>query len=73
MHPGSLPRSYLILGPSTLREAVGLLGDYGTSYEINLANLYRGDQSWALGPLNAVDQRSNIKLPLLLHGFALRV
>jgi phospholipid-binding lipoprotein MlaA len=59
MHPGP----YLvipILGPSTLREAVGLLGDYGTSYEINLANLYRGDQSWALGPLNAVDQRSNI-------------
>jgi phospholipid-binding lipoprotein MlaA len=59
MHPGP----YLvipILGPSTLREAVGLLGDYGTSYGVNLANLYRGDVSWALWPLNAVDQRSNI-------------
>jgi len=59
MHPGP----YLvipILGPSTLREAVGLFGDYGTSYGINLANLYRGNLSWALGPLNAVDQRSNI-------------
>jgi phospholipid-binding lipoprotein MlaA len=59
MHPGPflvIP----ILGPSTLREAVGLLGDYGASYGVNLADLYRGDQSWALGPLNAVDQRSNI-------------
>jgi phospholipid-binding lipoprotein MlaA len=59
MHPGP----YLVIpifGPSTLREAVGLVGDYGTSYGVNLANLYRGDVSWALWPLNAVDQRSNI-------------
>ncbi|MDB6085861.1 MAG: VacJ family lipoprotein [Gammaproteobacteria bacterium] len=59
MHPGPffvIP----ILGPSTLREAVGLLGDYGTSYGINVANLYRGNQSWGLGVLNAVDQRANI-------------
>jgi phospholipid-binding lipoprotein MlaA len=59
MHPGPyfvIP----ILGPSTLREAVGLAGDYGTSYGVNLANLYRGNVSWALWPLNAVDQRSNI-------------
>jgi phospholipid-binding lipoprotein MlaA len=59
MHPGPflvIP----ILGPSTLREAVGLLGDYGTTYVINLANLYRGDQAWGLGVLNAVDQRSNV-------------
>jgi phospholipid-binding lipoprotein MlaA len=59
MHPGPffvIP----ILGPSTLREAVGLLGDYGTSYGINLGNLYRGGQSWGLGTVNAVDQRSNI-------------
>jgi phospholipid-binding lipoprotein MlaA len=59
MHPGPffvIP----LLGPSTLREAVGLLGDYGTSYGINLGNLYRGDQSWGLGVVNAVDQRSNI-------------
>jgi len=25
-----------------------------------VAGLYRGDVSWALGPVNAVDQRSNI-------------
>jgi phospholipid-binding lipoprotein MlaA len=59
MHPGPflvIP----ILGPSTLREAIGLLGDYGTSYGINLANLYRGDQSWALSGVNAVDERANI-------------
>ncbi len=59
MHPGP----YLViplLGPSTLRGAVGLLGDYGTSYGINIANLYRGNESWPLGAVNAVDQRANI-------------
>lgn len=59
MHPGP----YLVIpfiGPSTLREAVGLLGDYGASYGINLANLYRGDQSWGLGVLDAVDERAHI-------------
>ena len=59
MHPGPflvIP----LLGPSTLREAVGLLGDYGTTYAINLGNLYRGNLSWGLGAANAIDQRSNI-------------
>ena len=59
MHPGPflvIP----VLGPSTLREAVGLLGDYGTSYGINIAHLYRGDVAWGLGVANAVDLRSNI-------------
>jgi phospholipid-binding lipoprotein MlaA len=59
MHPGP----YLILpllGPSTLREGIGLVADYGTSYAINLADLYRGDQSWGLAVVNAVDQRANI-------------
>ena len=59
MHPGP----YLvipILGPSTLREAVGLLGDYGTSYGINVADLFRGDQGWGLGVLNAVDKRAGV-------------
>ena len=59
MHPGP----YLVVpiyGPSTLREGIGLAGDYGTLYAINPADLYRGDQSWALGVLNAVDQRANI-------------
>ena len=59
MHPGP----YVVipfLGPSTLRETVGLLGDYGTSYGINLGNLYRGNESYGLGLANAVDQRSNV-------------
>jgi phospholipid-binding lipoprotein MlaA len=59
MHPGP----YLViplLGPSTLRDGLGFLGDYATSYGIDVAGLYRGNVSWALGPLNAVDQRSNI-------------
>ena len=59
MHPGP----YLVmpfLGPSTLRDGIGFLGDYGTSYGIDVAKLYRGNVSWGLGALNAVDQRSNI-------------
>jgi len=59
MHPGP----YLViplLGPSTLRDGIGFLGDYGASYGINIAGLYRGDVSWALGTINAVDQRSNV-------------
>jgi phospholipid-binding lipoprotein MlaA len=59
MHPGP----YLvipILGPSTLRDGIGFVGDYGASYEIDVANLYRGSVSWALGGVNAVDQRSNV-------------
>ena len=59
MHPGP----YLVIplyGPSTFREGVGLGVDYITLYEINLADLYRGDQSWGLGVANAVDQRANI-------------
>jgi phospholipid-binding lipoprotein MlaA len=59
MHPGP----YLVvplLGPSTLRDGLGFLGDYATSYGIDIAGLYRGDVSWALGPVNAVDQRSNV-------------
>lgn len=58
MHPGP----YLVLpllGPSTLREAVGSLGDFTTLYGINVANLYRGDAAWGLGPGNAIDARSN--------------
>lgn len=59
MHPGPyfvIP----LLGPSTLREGIGFVADYATSYGINLADLYRGDQSWALSVVNAVDQRANI-------------
>ena len=59
MHPGP----YLVipfLGPSTLRDGIGFAGDYATSYAIDVAKLYRGNVSWGLGGLNAVDQRSNI-------------
>jgi phospholipid-binding lipoprotein MlaA len=59
MHPGP----YLVIpfyGPSTLREGIGLAADYGTSYYINVANLYRGGESWGLGLVNVVDQRSDI-------------
>jgi len=59
MHPGP----YLViplLGPSTLRDGLGYLGDYVTSYEVNVAKLYRGDVSWGLGVVNAVDQRANV-------------
>jgi phospholipid-binding lipoprotein MlaA len=59
VHPGP----YLViplLGPSTLRDGVGYLGDYGIEYGINLADLYRGYQSWALSTVSAIDQRANI-------------
>ena len=59
MHPGP----YLVIpfyGPSTLREGIGFAADYGTLYVIDPAWIYRGDQSWGLGVLNAVDQRANI-------------
>jgi phospholipid-binding lipoprotein MlaA len=59
MHPGP----YLVLpllGPSTLRDGLGFLGDYATSYEINIAGLYRGTVSWGLEVVDGVDQRSNV-------------
>jgi phospholipid-binding lipoprotein MlaA len=59
MHPGPflvIP----LLGPSTLRDGVGFAADYGTEYGINVGGLYRGDVSWGLGTLNAIDQRANV-------------
>jgi phospholipid-binding lipoprotein MlaA len=59
MHPGP----FLVipfLGPSTLRDGIGFLGDYAVAYGIDVAKLYRGNVSWGLDGLNAVDQRSNI-------------
>jgi phospholipid-binding lipoprotein MlaA len=59
MHPGP----YLVLpllGPSTLRDGLGFIGDYGVLYAIDIGNLYRGNLSLALGTVNAVDQRSNV-------------
>ena len=45
---------------ASLRGGVGFAVDYGTLYLIDPAWIYRGDQSWGLGVLNAVDQRANI-------------
>ena len=33
--------------------------DYGVAYAINVADLYRGDQTYALGIVNAIDLRAN--------------
>ena len=51
LHPGPylvLP----ILGPSTLRDSVGLLGDFGVAYGVNLLGLYRGEKTWAFGVID---------------------
>lgn len=59
VHPGP----YLViplLGPSTLRDGFGYLADYGTSYAINIADLYRGNVSWWLGGADTVDLRANV-------------
>jgi len=59
MHPGPFLVIPLV-GPSTLREGAGLLVDYGTNYGIDLGNIYRGDPSWGVGTVNAVDERANV-------------
>jgi phospholipid-binding lipoprotein MlaA len=67
VHPGP----YLViplLGPSTLRDGVGFLGDYGTSYGIDLFKLYSGNLSWGLGTVNAVDQRANVNFRYYASG-----
>jgi phospholipid-binding lipoprotein MlaA len=58
LHPGP----YLvipILGPSTLRDGFGLLGDYGLAYGVNVADLYRGAKGYALWPIDVTDQRAD--------------
>ena len=58
MHPGP----YLVipfLGPSTLRDGIGVAGDFGTSYSINVADLYRGDKTWLLTGTDLIDKRAN--------------
>jgi len=60
VHPGPflvLP----LLGPSTLRESLGLLGDYGISYGVNVADLYRGDQTYAVTVVDGIDTRANVR------------
>jgi phospholipid-binding lipoprotein MlaA len=58
MHPGP----YFVvpfLGPSTLRDSVGLVGDYGVLHVVNVAQLYRGNVAWALGTTTVIDERAN--------------
>ncbi len=60
---GLPPGPYLViplLGPSTLRDGFGLLGDYGIEYGVNVVNLYRGNKTYPLGVVNAIDQRAAI-------------
>jgi phospholipid-binding lipoprotein MlaA len=67
VHPGP----YLVvpfLGPSTLRDSSGLLGDFGIEYGINVAGLYRGNKTYALGVVNAVDRRSLISFRYYASG-----
>lgn len=67
MHPGP----YLViplLGPSTLRDGVGYLGDFGVGYVINVADLYRGTKSWGLDIVNGVDKRANINFRYYASG-----
>jgi len=60
VHPGP----YVVLplfGPSTLRDTIGLAGDIGARYGINLFDLYRGS-FWKTGSMDvadAVDERAN--------------
>jgi phospholipid-binding lipoprotein MlaA len=59
MHPGP----YLViplLGPSTLRDGLGFLGDFGELYAIDIVGLYRGNVSWGLDVVHGVDERSNV-------------
>jgi len=58
MHPGP----YLVLpllGPSTLRDGFGLVADFGTAHVVNIANFYRGNESWYLSGTNVIDERAN--------------
>lgn len=59
MHPGP----YLVLpllGPSTLRDGIGLAADFGTNYIYDIGGLYRSsDNAALLGVANAVDIRAH--------------
>ena len=67
MHPGP----YLVLpllGPSTLRDGLGFLGDYGTSYAIDVAQAVPRRRVVGLGGVNAVDQRANVNFRYYASG-----
>jgi phospholipid-binding lipoprotein MlaA len=69
MHPGP----YLVipfLGPSTLRDGIGLAADFGTSYTVDMAGLYSSSNSWLLAGTNAIDQRANVSFRYYATGSA---
>ena len=69
MHPGPflvIP----LLGPSTLRGTIGYLGDYGLNWGINIFDIYRGNASYPLGTLNAIDTRANVNFRYYATGSA---
>ncbi len=61
---GMRPGPYIVLpllGPSTFRDSVGLLGDFGFTYASDIGGLYRtSENAWMLGVANSVDLRANI-------------
>jgi phospholipid-binding lipoprotein MlaA len=61
---GVNPGPYVVLpllGPSSLRGAVGAGGDYGMAYEADIGGLYhKSDYAIELGIVQAIDQRANI-------------
>lgn len=69
VHPGP----YLVipvLGPSSLRDGCGFLGDFAAARAVNLANLYRGNESWALEGVNVVDLRAHVDFRYYASGSA---
>lgn len=59
MHPGP----YLVLpflGPSTLRDGVGLAADFGTLYAADVGGFYRNsDNAWMFTVANSIDLRAH--------------
>ena len=73
---GAHPGPYLvmpILGPSTLRDGVGYLGDYGLDYGVNPFNIYRGYAVLWAGHSECHRHALQRRLPLLCDGLPLRI
>lgn len=61
---GMRPGPYIVLpliGPSTLRDTVGLGGDFGLAWGADTGGFYRSSQnSWMFGTANSIDLRAHI-------------
>ncbi len=61
---GMRPGPFIVLpliGPSTLRDTVGLGGDFGLGYALDPGGFYRTSQNaWMFGAANSVDLRAHI-------------